>query len=223
MSNSYFRLVPDFEYVSRTADAKNISEYMTVKNLFKRAKIRDDIFNDATAFTQYKIIGDDRPDNVAFDVYEDSSLDWLILLSNNIINIQTEWPMTQQSFDNYLLNKYGTYDSIYSVHHYETKLILNSGGIPMLRPGIQVSADYTLEYFDVYSEQNITVNDTTTPVTNYEYEEKIQDNLRNISVLKSEYLTEVFNDMEDIMPYKEGSTQYVSETLKKGDNIRLYQ
>ena len=73
MSN-YFSKIPDFEYVSRLKDA-NISDYEPVKNLFKRAKIREDIFQDLAFFTKYDIKGDDRPDNVAFEIYGDSSLD----------------------------------------------------------------------------------------------------------------------------------------------------
>ena len=118
---SYFRQVPEFEYVSRTADTKNISEYSPVKNLFKRGKLKEDIFNDLTLFTKYQITGDDRPDNVAFQVYQDSKLDWVVLLSNNIINIQDEWPLTNQSFENYLLNKYENEQNIHGIHHYESK------------------------------------------------------------------------------------------------------
>ena len=85
MSN-YFNKVPNLEYVSRLPDA-NISDYIAVKNLFKKGKLREDIFQDLTVFTKYKIVGDDRPDNVAFKVYRDSTLDWLVLSANNIINI----------------------------------------------------------------------------------------------------------------------------------------
>ena len=106
MSN-YFKKIPDFEYVSLLPDAR-ISDYITVKNLFKRGKLRDDIFQDLTFFTKYKVIGDDRPDNIAYKLYNDPSLDWVILLSNNIINIQTEWPMQQSELDRYLLEKYGS-------------------------------------------------------------------------------------------------------------------
>ena len=102
MSN-YFSKVPNFEYVSRLPDAK-ISDYITVKNLFKRGKLREDIFQDLTLFTKYKIKGNDRPDNVAFDFYNDSNLDWLVLLSNNILNIQTEWPLLTNEFDRYLVD-----------------------------------------------------------------------------------------------------------------------
>ena len=115
---NYFRYVPKFEYVTRNADDQIISEYEPVKNLFKRAKLREDIFRDLTHFTKYQIIGDDRPDNVANRVYGDESLDWVILLSNNILNIQAEWPLSNDAFNDYLLSKYGTYDKIYGIHHY---------------------------------------------------------------------------------------------------------
>ena len=101
MSN-YFNRVPDFEYVSRLPDA-NISDYIPVKNLFKRGQLREDIFQDLSVFTKYQIKGDDRPDNVAFDFYGDSDFDWLVLTCNNIQNIQTEWPLTQRGFDAFLL------------------------------------------------------------------------------------------------------------------------
>ena len=110
MSN-YFQRLPDFEYVSRLPNAK-ISDYVKVKNLFKRGVLREDIFQNLSFFTKYEIKGNDRPDNVAFEVYGDSTLDWVILITNNIINIQSEWPMSQTDFDAYLLEKYGNYDTL---------------------------------------------------------------------------------------------------------------
>ena len=103
MSN-YFSQIPNFEYISRLPDAK-ISDYIPVKNIFKKGKLREDIFQDISVFTKYKIIGEDRPDNVAFKFYGDANLDWLVLTSNNIINVYEEWPMTQFNFENYLYSR----------------------------------------------------------------------------------------------------------------------
>jgi hypothetical protein len=220
---SYFRQVPNLDYVSRTADAKNISEYITVKNLFKKGKLREDIFGDLSFFTKYKIIGDDRPDNVAFDVYGDETLDWLVLLCNNILNIQTEWPLPQESFENFLLNKYGSQEGLLKIHHYETIKVTDSSGITIVPEGIQVPSNYTVEYYDSGLGQYVNKSNITIEITNYDYENQIEDDKRNIFVLKSTYLNVILNDMNDIMPYEKGSTQYVNETLKRGDNIRLYQ
>ena len=119
MSN-YFSKVPDLNYVSRLQYYR-IVDYVKVINLFKGVRIREDILQDLTVFEKYQIVGDDRPDNVAFRVYGDSKLDWLVLKCNNIINIQSEWPMTQEDFDRHVIEKYETYDNLYNgIHHYET-------------------------------------------------------------------------------------------------------
>ena len=223
MSN-YFKQVPDFEYVSRLPDAK-ISDYIAVKNLFKKAELRPDIFQDLSTFQKYQIKGDDRPDNVAEDFYQDSSLDWLVLTCNNIINVQTEWPMSQRDVDRFLLDKYGTYANLESTHHHETLEVKNSKGVVMIEKGLEVESDFSFSYYDWWLKEQKTVAtaNLVTEVTNYQYEEKIEDAKRNIFLLKVRYLNLVTDDLEDIMTYKKGSTQYVDETLKRADNIRLYQ
>ena len=221
MSN-YFSQVPEFDYVSRLPGA-NIGDYIRVKNLFKKGKIREDIFQNLSFFEKYKIIGNDRPDNVAFEIYEDSKLDWVVLLSNNILNIQTEWPLPQTDFDRFVLDKYDDYDTLYNgIHHYETEEVKNSRGVTIVPAGLQVDSSYSVSYYDFFIEQQITTGNISIPITNYEYEEKVENDKRNIFLLKKDYVGIVLNDMEEIMEYKEGSTQYVNETLKRGDNIRLY-
>lgn len=220
---SYFRQVPNFDYVSRTAENKAISDYVPVKNLFKRGKLRDDIFGNLSFFTKYKIIGDERPDNVAFNIYNDETLDWVILISNNILNIQTEWPLPQTSFDAIMLEKYGSYTNLNAVRHYETVEVKNVSGVIIVPEGLQVPQNFSVTYYDYSLEQEVTKSSITVPVTNLQYEEKIENDKRNIFVLKPQYLNVVFNDLDNIMPYKKGTTQYVSDTLKRGDNIRLYQ
>jgi len=218
---SYFRQVPDFEYVSRLPDAK-IGDFYRVKNLFKKGKLRDDIFQNLSIFEKYQIKGDDRPDNVAYEFYQDSTLDWVVLLSNNIVNIQTEWPLPQNDFDSYLLNKYGDYETLYGgIHHYETTEIKNNAGVIIVPAGLKVQYPYPINFFDDSTYRQVFNANIAVPVTNYEYEEKIENEKRNIFLLKPKYLNIVFDDMEDEMKYKEGSTQYVNETLKKGDDIRL--
>ncbi len=219
---SYFRQVPDFQYVSRTPDSQIISDFKTVKNLFKRGKLREDIFGNLQFFDKYKIIGDERPDNVAYKLYQDATLDWVILLSNNILNIQTEWPLTQDGFDSYLLEKYGSYQNANATRYYETVEVKNSNGITIIPAGLRVPSNFSTSYFDSGLERKVTASNITREVTNYQYEQKIEDDKRNIFVLKPKYLSVVFSDIKSIFTYKKGGAQYVSDTLKRGDNIRLY-
>ena len=222
MSN-YFNLIPDFDYVSRLPNAK-ISDYIRVKNFFRRVTLREDIYQNLTFFTKYPIEGNDRPDNVAQKVYENPDLDWLILLANNITHIPTEWPMAQNDFDRFLLDKYDNYDTIYNgVHHHETIEVKDSNDITIVRPGLEVSSDFTQTYYDYYDKEMKTESNITRPVTNYEYEEKLENKKRQIFILEQEYLTVILDDIEDIMPYEKGSTEYIDRNLKKAENIRLYQ
>ncbi len=220
MAKTYFRNVPDFNYVSRLEGQKNISEYTRVKNLFRRVKIREDLFNELSYFTKYKIIGDERPDQVAYKIYGTQDYDWIVLLSNNILNVQSEWPLSDESFNNYMIDKYGSEDNFYTVHHYVTKEIKDSIGRIIVRPGLEVPSDYSISYYD--SGVQIETTDTTVAVTNYEYESNIQDEVRNIYLIKPNYLNLVIQNIDSIMPVKPGSTQYVSDDLSQGDNIRLY-
>jgi hypothetical protein len=221
MSN-YFNKVPNFDYISRLPNAK-LSDYVRVKNFFKRAKLREDIFQELAFFERYTIEGDDRPDNVAFKIYDDSTFDWIVLVSNNIINIQSEWPLPQRDFDRFLLDKYGDYDTLYNgIHHYETQEVKNSNGVTIVPEGLEVQDGYTTSYYDFFLDQQIDTGNLSVPVTNYEYEESLNNQKRIIFILKPFYLNVVINDLESILPYKEGSSQYVSEDLVRGDNIRLF-
>ena len=221
--SDYFKQLPDFDYVSRLPGAK-IGDFITVKNLFKRGDLRPDIFQDLTTFEKYQIKGDDRPDNVANDYYQDPDLDWLVLTCNNIINIQTEWPLPQVDFNRFLLDKYGSYEKIEETHHYETVEIKNSQGVIMLAEGLEVESDFTISYYDWWlgTQQNIISANCTTEVTNLQYEEKIEDKKRNIFLIKNRYLNIVLDDLEEMMTYKKGSTQYIAGTLKEAEDIRLY-
>lgn len=219
---NYFRYVPEIDYVNRFPNAQ-IGEYTRAKNLFTRAKIRDDIFQDLSNFTKYSIVGDERPDNVAYGYYGDASYDWLVLLSNNMIDVYSEWPMTQMSFDKFLINKYGSYDKIEEVHHYESVEVTNSRSIKILDAGLIVPSDYSVTFFDAGLGTEVTKTNITTPITNKVYEERIEDEKRHIYILKKEYLSMIAQDIKNVLEYKEGSTQYVSRTLKRVDNIRLYQ
>lgn len=221
MSN-YFSKVPDFEYVSRLPNA-NISDYINVKNLFKRVNLRQDIYQDLSFFTKYEIKGDDRPDNVAFKEYGRSDLDWVVLTSNNILNIQSEWPMPQFEFDNYLIEKYETYENLNSIHHYETVELKNDNDVIIVQKGLKVPSDYSITYFESSDiEIGMVTKNPVVAVTNYEYEEKLNENKRNIYLLKKRYLNLIIDDLEDIMRYRKGSSQYKTETLKTADNIRLF-
>jgi len=223
MANPYFRNLPDFFYVNRNDTQRETENYSIVKNFFKRAKLRGDIFENLTFFEKFIVQGDDRPDNVAHEVYGDPFLDWVVLLSNNIVNVQSEWPLSQADFFTYLNEKYDNETVLYSgIHHYEANEVKTSNNDIIIASGTRVSVGQSVSYFDDGLENQVVVTDIALPVTNYTFEENENNKKREIFLLKPIYLSIVFDDLERIMKYKEGSTQFLDETLVQGDDIRLY-
>ena len=196
MSN-YFKKVPNFEYVSRLPDA-NISDYIPVKNLFKKGALREDIFQDLAFFTKYQVQGDDRPDNVAFKVYNDSSLDWLVLAANNVVNVKTEWPMTQLEYDQYLLDKYGSYEKVNEVHHYETTEQRNGRNVIVVPKGLRVASNYSITYYDSSDGGMVTKYPVKT-VTNYDYESRLQAKKSRIKLIRPEFLELISEEFKTLI------------------------
>lgn len=217
--SSYFSHLPNIDYLRRETDY--IGDYSLAKNLFKRIKLREIFRNKAVYFTKYQIVGDERPDNVAYKIYDDASLDWVVLLSNNIIDINSEWPLTQRAFDDYLLKKYGTYDKVYDVHHYETIEIKNRAGEVILPRGIIVESDYKFEYYDYYDGGLNSEPFPIKAITNYDIEERYQTEKRSIDLLKAEYLPIAFDDIKKLMTYNAGGTQYVNPRLKRVSEVKI--
>ena len=223
MPNPYFSNLGDFLYVNRTKSGRNEGDYSTVKNFFKRAKLREDIFQDLIFFTILNVKGDDRPDNVAENFYGDSNLDWVVLISNNIINVQSEWPLSQADFFTYLSEKYPDETNLYSgIHHYESSEVKTSDDVVIIPSGIRVGVGQSVTFFDDGINQQVTRTNIASPITNYMHEQKLNDKKREIFLLKPEYINLMIDDLQEIMTYKKGSTQFLSRTLVQGDNIRLF-
>jgi len=215
---NYFDLFPNVDLPSFSDKRKSSYDYITIKNLFKRAKIRDDIYGSVTAFSKYVVVGDERPDNVAHKIYEDQNLDWVVLLSNNMINVRDEWPMSQFDFQRFLDNKYDK-NQLGEIHHYETKEIRNSNGNLLLQAGLIVDSDFTFKYSDDDTGLNHSVNNVTS-VSNLQFEIQKNDEKRTINVLRKKYIGLIIDDLRQIMRYTD-SSQFVNRKLKRGDNIRI--
>ena len=214
--NSYFRQLPDLDYPSLRNDRNSAYDYHLVKNIFKRALMRDDVFDEVTAFSKYSVQGDERPDQVANKFYKDSGLDWVILTTNNIVHVRDEWPMGNQDFLTYLNAKY-TSEQLSNIHHYETDLLRDSGGRLIHPKGLRVPSDYSISFLDngvLRTESKIT------SFTFLENETNLNDAKRNINILKTSYLDLFLDDFAEIMEYKP-SKQFISKKLKKTENPRL--
>ena len=223
MSN-YFRKLPNLDYPTLLKTKQSNTDYIETKNLFRRVKIREDLFSNFVVFDQYKIVGDERPDNVAEKVYGDDNLDLVILMSNNIIDVKNEWPMTQSDLNTYTNEKYTQKELTY-IHHYETIEFRDRNNQLLVPAGKIVDESFTIEYY--LGESGLRNNGqlkTASPirsVNNYENEIEINDKKRSINVIKEDVLGLFLKDFNKIMKYDK-SSQYVNRKLKKTENIRIH-
>jgi len=210
----YFRELPNLEYQSFLSDSISSKSYLTVKNLFRRNKLRDDLNGVFTLFNKYEIPEGSRPELVAEEFYGKADLDWVVLMTAGIINVRDEWPLSNYHLYNYAEEKYGA--ALNDIHHYETKEVKDSNGRLILAKEKVVDSTFTIPDPADYS---ATLNPVR-GVTNWEYEVRENDKKSSIYLLRNEYLQQFLNDMREIMLY-DRSSQYVSEELARTENTRV--
>ncbi len=209
----YFRELPDILYQSQASDRNSSRDYVRVKNLFRRVKLRDDLQNVFTIFNKYQITEGERPDTVAEKLYGSPDYDWVVLLTAGIINVYDQWPLSDKDLYQYAENKYG--NELTAVRFYETTEVKDSSNRLILPKGKVVDSGFTIPN---PSNPNVTINPVTA-ITNYEYEVRKNEDKRSIYLLRPEYLQLYLNDMRRIM-YYEKSSQFVNRRLAQTENTR---
>ena len=215
----YFRELPDVQYQSFLSDAISSQDYLKVKNLFRRNKVRDDLQNVFTLFNKYEIVEGARPDTVAEEFYGKADLDWVVLMTAGIINVRDEWPLSNYQLYKYAENKYGI-ENLSDINYYETKEVKDSNGRLILPAGKDVNEDFTLNYSDNGIKVSVSGISVRRGVSNWEYETIKNNKKSSIFLLKQGYLQQFLNDMREIMTYGL-SSEYVNESLIRTENTKV--
>ena len=210
----YFRELPNLLYPSFLPEKTSSLDFIEVKNVFRRVKLRDDIFNNFTLFNKYEIPEGARPDTVAEEVFGSPNLDWVIITVAGILNIRNEWHLSNRDLYVYANDKYG--ESLNSVMFHETKEVKDSSGRLILPKGKVVDSNFTIP-------KPGTPTATLNPVvgiSNYEYETRLNDKKRNINILRKEYLNQFIDDMKTLMVYSK-SSEYIDENTIRTENTNI--
>lgn len=228
---TYFRELPNLEYQSFLTDKRGSDDYVLVKNLFRRVKLRDDLQNVFTIFDKYQIPDGSRPELVAEELYGSTQYDWVVLITAGITRVRDQWPLSDRQIYDYAEDIYG--NQLNDIHHYETTEVRDSQDKLILPAGKVVDSDFKICYFENYSEKRIYTNDSNllgpsvyyiqnpvVGISNYEYEIRKNNEKRSIYVLKPRYLQQVLNDTRKAMTY-DRSSQYVNSNLIRTENTNL--
>jgi hypothetical protein len=224
---SYFRELPNLEYQSFLSDSNSSDQYLIVKNLFRRVKLRDDLQNVFTVFDKYQIPDGSRPELVAQELYGSTQYDWVVIVSAGITRLRDQWPLSDRQVYDYAESIYG--NDLNAIHHYETTEVRDSEDRLILPAGQVVDSDFKVSYYDdntLYTNDSTILGSNVTyilnpviGITNYEYEVRKNNDKRSIYVLKPRYLQQVINDTRKAMIY-DNSSQYVNDKLIKTENTK---
>tara|TARA_B100000214_G_scaffold336479_1_gene280443 strand:- start:2777 stop:3310 length:534 start_codon:yes stop_codon:yes gene_type:complete len=163
-------------------DLKGDGTNTLLTDLFTRIKIRDKAFDVATLYDKYDVVSGERPEDIAYKHFGNTQYHWVILLTNNITDRFYGWPLSNQEFESFITSKY---DNPEAIHHYEK--VQSSG-----RTTGQGPADYS----HLIECQSTDVG--AQAVSNREYEERIQDEKRQIKLLDPAYLNIFIEEFEKL-------------------------
>tara|TARA_B100000683_G_C12449754_1_gene539608 strand:- start:691 stop:1209 length:519 start_codon:yes stop_codon:yes gene_type:complete len=166
---SYFEMFPKIFY-----DNKGDGNYSVMTNLFSRVKLLDNTKENISDFDYYNVKDGETPEMIAHRYYGDVNLHWTILAINDIVDYYEDWPMSVQRFEEFVKEKY---DNPQGIHHYEIT---------------QTSGDTTVT-IDVGMN---TTDYSGTPISNYQYEDKLQEQKRQIRLIQPRYIKEFVKEFE---------------------------
>ena len=166
-------------------DSVGQGTFKDVTNLLRRVALRTKVKTNALLYDTYDVKEGETPESIAFNIYDNAELHWVIMLVNDITDRYHQWPMRYSQFLQYVNDKY---DDVNAVHHYEIA---------------QTSGDTTTN-IEVYSNSALFSGDTdfygtATAITNLEYEESLQDQRRKIKILDPQFLPQFIKEFESLM------------------------
>ena len=210
---SYFEYLPDVEVRVSSYRTNNVDPFKLSKNIFRRIKIRENLDDIILGFNQYTIKNNQRPDQVALAVYGDMDLDWVVLLTNNIINVYDEWPMSEDELERYIESEYAEESD--SIHHWVTQKIVDGRGRTLVKDGRQVSETWT------YTRPDGTLipkDQTIRPISVYDYEAEKNDYKRNIYLLRKEYINGFVEEFANLVEYLPNAEVDSESQIKRSKN-----
>ena len=215
---AYFSSLPDVFVRTSSYRQNNVDPYKLAKNIFRRIKIRDELEDVVIGFSQYTIKNNQRPDQVAGDIYGNMGFDWVVLLCNNIINVYDEWPMSEDELERYIDNVYE--EDADSVHHWVTQEIKDIKGRIIVKEGRTVPENWSYTKPDGTA---IPKDDLVRPITVYEFESDKNDQKRNIYLLRKQYVGSFIEEFRDLCQYLPNSEIDSENQTKKSLNTTQEQ
>ena len=217
---NYFHFYPSTFY---RVDANNKVALDVVTNIITRFAFESSLKEKTTVFYPYEIKDSDSPESIAYKFYGDAERHWIVLIFNNIIDPQYDWPLNYNNFVNYVNDKYSangaanttvqtglqwarSENNIHSYYQVNTRsFISTSSDSKTIKEKIQITSNAYANVIvssTTYTLQNgKLINEATSKekLTYYDYEMELNEKKRKIKLLKPEFAFDVFEEFKQIV------------------------
>ena len=180
--------LPDLLY--NTSRSPVDPKWIYAKNLWKRAEVLEEYKNSLVLFSEYIVKNGEKPETIAFELYDNPFYAWTILIANNITNFHDQWPKSALQLNEYVNEKY---ENPGAIKHYVTTELRDANDNLIVPAGKVVPSTFSVSYYDGQS----TI--TATPVqsvTNYTYESELNSEKEKILLFKPDLIKEIVSIYE---------------------------
>ena len=191
---AYFSQLPN-TYIGEGLTDDEAFKYRLVKNIFRRCKIRDDLEKYTTLFETTSIPDGTKPSDLALAVLGSTTLDWVILIVNNITDVYSQWPKDEWMLQDYCQEIYDDPDGI---HHYESNEVLYND-IVFVKKGIEVNSTFRAILPDGTTK---TAEESRYPVSNYEHESYENDMKRLMRIPTGQLTNMITDEFANLVAYE---------------------
>ena len=236
----YFRELPNIYYQSPYPSKKSSGDYIAITNIFRRTKIFESLQNNIFVFNKYIINDNQRPDMVAEEMYGNPNLDFVVVISAGITNLNHQWPLQDYQVYDDSLARYGSEIKMNEIHHYETYEIRDSQGHQILPPDLIVDDTFKVDgsalrfganrftlisqagntQLDDKNQYTVATDNIARPVTNYEHDINENEKLRKIDILKPSLVPTFIEDFKDAVRYAQ-SSGFITNKLASTENTNV--
>ena len=180
---NYFRNIPKIKYDIFGTEPNT---YTDVTNITKRLRFNPKVLEDITEYYTYRVKDGERPDIISYQKYGTVGYAYLLMLINDIQDPLFDWPLSTQQFEQYIANNYGSVESAQTTtkYYYQTiRAEVEKTGIRERVPEVKYIVDSTT--------YNSLAEGSRSTQTEYEWEEELNDEKRNIKIINESFIQEL--------------------------------
>ena len=203
----YFNYFPKTLYSSNNAT----SSLDTITNITARFGFESSLKENSNAFYQYSIKDSDTPEIIAAKFYSNPERHWIVLMFNDIIDPQYDWPMENRTLMQYIDKKYSANGglswamNIANVKaYYKTITRTSFDGTKIIEKveldsGVYANTAATTANIVLQDGSIITQTITKSTQTYYDYEIELNETKRNIKLVKAEFVPQIEKEFKKII------------------------